>query len=317
MKWLASQYPSMKAWVEYIRTQETDDHLWQSGFHFADWLALDNPEPGPKGKTDSYFCASAYYYYSTVLTAKAARVTGDDKTAEEYEELADQIRTAFQKKYFDEEGNCTQDTQTAYVIALAFDLCKEKDKGKTAKALHDKLESNHMHLDTGFIGTGYLCKALSDCGRQEDAVTLLLQKEMPGWLYPVTMGATTIWERWDSILPDGHINPAGMNSLNHYAYGSVCEWIYRDLLGISPLEPGFRKVKFVPKPDKRLGHVKGEYHSAKGTYFCGWEGTEKGYAYHLTVPFDCIARVQLPGQKPIEVGERGVSLLFGLIEVRN
>lgn len=298
---LALQYPSMKAWVEYIRTQETKEHLWQSGFHFADWLALDNSEPGPRGKTDPYYCASAYYYYSVCLTAKAARVTGDDKTAAEYEELAQQIRASFQGKYFDAEGNCTEDTQTAYVIALAFGLCREEDRERIAWLLHNKLEKNDMHLDTGFIGTGYLCKSLSDCGRHEDAVTLLLQKEMPGWLYPVTMGATTIWERWDSILPDGHMNPEGMNSLNHYAYGAVCEWIYRDLLGLSPLRPGFRKARFEPKPDSRLQYVKGEYHSAMGTYICGWEKTEQGYQYTLTVPFDCSARVILPGQAPIEV----------------
>lgn len=302
---LKREYPGMKACVDYIRTQETKDHLWNSGFHFADWLALDNSEPGPMGKTDPYYCASGYYYYSTLLTAKAAKALGYEADAVFYRELSEKIRISVQKKYFGLDGLCLCDTQTADVLALEFGLCRDEDREKIAYHLHDKLEANGMHLDTGFIGTGYLCKSLAQAGRNEDAVSLLLQEDMPGWLYQVRMGATTIWERWDSILPDGHINPEGMNSLNHYANGSVCRWIYEELCGLSPLEPGFRKALFCPKPDRRLEFVKGNYKSAAGTYECGWERRGDEYMCHIKVPFDCLAVVRIQGHpvQEIEAGE--------------
>lgn len=299
---LRREYESMKLWIEFIRTKETEEHLWMSGFHFADWLALDNPNPGPMGKTDPFYCASGYYYYSTLLTAKAAGVLGLVAEAEEYFQLAEEIKTSIQCKYFDKDGLCKIDTQTGYVLAFMFDLCKEEDREINAKKLHEKLECNNMHLDTGFVGTGYLCKALSKAGLQKDAVTLLLQEEMPGWLYQVIMGATTIWERWNSILPDGHINEEGMNSLNHYANGAVCQWIYEDLAGITPIEAGFKKIAFSPKVDTRFNYVKGSYNSAMGTYQCAWEKTENGHKYALTVPFDCSAIVEIEGMARTEVG---------------
>lgn len=298
---LRSEYAGMKAWVDYIRTQETKDHLWTSGFHFADWLALDHDEPGPMGKTDPYYCASGYYYYSAMLTAKAANVLGYEKDAEFYRELAEKIRTSVRKTYFLPNGLCVSDTQTACVLALAFDLCREEDRGKIADRLHQKLVENQMHLDTGFVGTGYLCQVLSKAGLNADAVSLLLQEEMPGWLYQVKMGATTIWERWDSILPDGHINPESMNSLNHYANGAVSQWIYENVFGISPLEPGFRKVLFCPKPDERLRYSKGIYKSAAGTYRFGWEKQGEEFVCYLEVPFDCTAVIQKVGEPPKEV----------------
>ncbi len=294
---LEVEYQGMKAWVDFIRTQETEEHLWQSGFHFADWLALDNPNPGPAGKTDPFYCASAYYFYSASLVAKAAKILGYGEDFSFYSSLAEDIRNAFQRTYFSEDGRCKIDTQTACALALMFELCRKNDREKIAEQLHKKLEKNQMHLDTGFVGTGYLCKALAASGYQKDAVTLLLQKDMPGWLYQVIMGATTIWERWNSVLPDGQVNPEGMNSLNHYANGAVCQWIYEDLCGISPIEPGFKKALFAPKPDSRLQYVKGKYESAMGTYRCGWEMTEGKYHYHLTVPFDCTAEVIINGKR--------------------
>jgi alpha-L-rhamnosidase len=298
---LQEEYKSMKAWVDFIRTQESEEHLWESGFHFADWLALDNPNPGTMGKTDPYYCASGYYYYSTLLVSKAATALGHENDAQCYESLAKDIKTSFCKKYFDEQGNCIVDTQTAHVLALMFDLCDDKHRDNFTKRLHQKLEENQMHLDTGFVGTGYLCKVLAKSNLQQDAVSLLLQKDMPGWLYQVLMGATTIWERWNSIMPDGTINAEGMNSLNHYANGAVCQWIYEDLCGISPEEPGFKKVVFAPKVDERFSYAKGTFDSAMGTYKCGWEKTEEGYTYFIHVPFDCSAVIRIPGCKDEEV----------------
>ena len=299
---LAEQYPGMKMWVEYIRGQESADHLWLTGFHFADWLALDNPQPGPIGKTDPYYCASAYYYHSVNLTAQAAKVLGCDGDAAEYAALAEKIKEGFVSRFFTAGGACVQDTQTALVVALWLGLHPQDGAPALAARLHEKLAENGMHLDTGFIGTGWLCRALAKAGLQEDAVSLLLNREMPGWLYPVRMGATTVWERWDSILPDGHINPEGMNSLNHYAYGAVAEWMYADLCGLQPDAPGFGTAVFRPLPDARLGFVRCRYDSAAGRYEAAWQASGDGFVYELTVPEGCTAAVRLPGRETFRVG---------------
>lgn len=322
---LRRHYPAMKGWVHYMYTQDEKDggkRLWQTGFHFADWLALDNyKEPqSPVGATDSYYIASAYYYYSTTLTAKAARVLGEEADAEKYEKLASEIKAAIQKEYFTETGRCAIDTQTARVVALYFGLLPEEMEDRQVKDLQNLLRQKldfqalqrgekepyppKVSLTTGFVGTPYLCPALSSHGDLMDAYSLLLKTDYPSWLYEVTMGATTVWERWNSINPDGHISSTGMNSLNHYAYGSIVEWMYRYMCGLNQTAPGFKKVRFQPCPDpeNRLQWVKMDFDSASGRYSCGWEKTEIGYTYTLTVPFDCEAEVILPGGKTETVG---------------
>ena len=161
-----------------------------------------------------------------------------------------------------------------------------------------------VELTTGFVGTPYLCPALSRFGDLMDAYSLLLKTDYPSWLYEVSMGATTVWERWNSVLPDGHISGTGMNSLNHYAYGSIVEWMYRYMCGLNETEPGFKKVRFQPCPDpeNRVGKAEMVYDSASGEYRCGWEKTDSGYVYNLTVPFDCEAEVILPGGTRQTVG---------------
>ena len=153
-----------------------------------------------------------------------------------------------------------------------------------------------MHLNTGFVGTAYLCQALTKAGLVKEAYTLLLQEDYPSWLYEVNMGATTVWERWNSVLPDGKISGTGMNSLNHYAYGAVSEWIYRSVCGIAPDETavGFKKAVLAPCPDRRLGWVKGEFSSAAGVYESEWAYEEDGIRFQVRIPFDCTARFIVP-----------------------
>ena len=190
------------------------------------------------------------------------------------------------------------DTQTAYAVVTAFGLVPEDFREQVKKAFFDKMKENAFRLNTGFVGTPYLCPALSDHGFTEKAYGLLLNEEYPGWLYEVKMGATTVWERWNSVLHDGSVSGTGMNSLNHYAYGSIASFLYRYAAGINPQEdaPGFRKAILSPRPDYRLRYVKGELLTPAGTYRSGWELEEDGtLRLRFTVPFGASAKLVLPG----------------------
>lgn len=292
---LAETYPGMKAWVECQRRREEalgGPHLVKDGFHFADWLALDNPQPGPFGATDPLYIASAYYYRCTWIVARAAEILGYPE-AEEYRRLAQAILEDIRTVYFDEEGLCRCKTQTGSAMAICFELTW--DARKEGEALARRVEENHSHLNTGFVGTPLLCPALTRTGHHELAVTLLLHEDYPSWLYSVNLGATTIWERWNSVLPDGTIGPDGMNSLNHYSYGSIEAWMYGEVCGIRPLEPGFRKAELCPHPDARLGYADCTLHTAAGTYRVRWTCTPDGaVSYHIQVPFGTLAELTLP-----------------------
>ncbi|HBA67960.1 MAG TPA: hypothetical protein DCZ40_01195 [Lachnospiraceae bacterium] len=297
---LAEMYPGMKAWVDYQRQleeKERGSHLVKGGFHFADWLALDNEQPGPFGATDPLYIASCYYYKDADIIAKSAKILGFSEDAAEYAKLAAEIKKAILEKYFDKEGLCVCHTQTGASIAVMFGITEQREK--EGDALSERVTENGNHLNTGFVGTTILCPALTETGHHRQAVDLLLNEEYPGWLYSVNLGATTIWERWNSVLPDGHMNPEGMNSLNHYSYGSIAAWMYGYLGGIRQKAPGFRKAVIKPHPDPRLGFVDCELKSAAGTYRSKWEYRENGrITMKITVPFGAEAEICLPdGQK--------------------
>ena len=274
---LAEEYENMRAWADYLRREDQengDRRLRTSGFHFADWLALDNPDKSSCfGGTDPYYVASAYYYRSILCTAKAARALGREDEASFYGAWAEEIREAFQKTYLLPGGDNPCRTQTSYVLALAFDLVPEADRAHAFRLLEKKLEEDNLHLTTGFTGTPELCPVLSQNGNSAYAYHLLFNDDYPSWLYEVGMGATTVWERWNSVLPDGRISDTGMNSLNHYAYGSIAEWMYRTMCGINPSEetPGFRRIVLRPVPDARLSFAKAAFRSPVGMIESGWE----------------------------------------------
>ena len=296
---LKEMYPGMKAWVEYQRIQEEKqggDHLIKDGFHFGDWLALDNPGPEPFGKTDSLYIASVYYYKCTEILAKASELLERDVDHLFYKKLAEEIKTAINHKYFDENGSCLCQTQTGDAIAVMFNLVPDKVL-QEGQALDEKVAENHGHLDTGFVGTTFLCPALTITGHHKRAVDLLLNEAYPGWLYCVNLGATTIWERWNSVLEDGTMNPEGMNSLNHYSYGSVGEWMYAYLGGLQPVSdaPGFKRAIWQPYPDERLKYFDMKLDSASGIYQCSWKYMDdKTISYFIDIPFDCSVDVRLP-----------------------
>ncbi len=298
---LKNQYQSMKDWVDWIiaRDVESGDHkLWTVGFHFGDWLALDGPvEGGVLGGTDNGLLASAYYRLSTNILGKAARVLGYTEDAQYYAERSEQVKQAIQNEYFSKNGRSTILTQTAHVVALHFDLVEESVKQRVLGDLLALLKADNMHLKTGFIGTPYLCRALSNHGDSDSAYKVFFQEDYPSWLYEVVMGATTIWERWNSIMPDGKISGTGMNSLNHYAYGSIVEWMYRNMCGINPTEdaPGFKKIVLRPQFYGKLGFAKGTVRTAMGAVHSEWKRLDNNRVkYTCAIPFDTTAELYLP-----------------------
>ena len=303
---LAECYPGMKAWVDCQRKKEETIgglHLIKDGFHFADWLALDNPQPGPFGATDPLYIASAYYYEDTRIVAESAKILGKQEEAAVYQELADKILKAVQQTYFDENGLCICKTQTGSAIAVMFGLNpSEEAKRREGDALAKRVQENGNCLNTGFVGTTMLCPALTRTGHHDTAVQLLLKEEYPGWLYSVNLGATTIWERWNSVMPDGHLNPEGMNSLNHYSYGSIEAWMYGDVCGIRALESGFKKAAINPHADRRLGFAECTLDTAAGRYESSWYYEGNMVVYEITVPFDAQAEFCVNGMTPQKLG---------------
>lgn len=300
---LKAHYPLMKTWVERIRQDDEADGgrgLWLRGNQLGDWLALDREDgdtQNPFGATSLPYTASAFYYYSASLTAKAAKALDLEEDAAQYGELAEKIKAAILAEYFHEDGSfAITGTQTACVLSLFFGLYQEGKKQVVVDQLKKRLENNNLHLNTGFCGTPFLCRVLSENGLNEYAYTLFLQEDFPSWLYEVKMGATTVWERWNSILPDGSISGTGMNSLNHYAYGSIADWMYRNLCGLTPCEeaPGYKKAKIRPMPDPRIGRVEMTQRTASGLYRVAWRYEGNAFRCDITVPFDCEAEYCAP-----------------------
>lgn len=305
---LAEQYGSMKAWVEYIRAQGRDEYLWNTGFHFGDWLGLDAKEDSYIGATPTSLIATAYYAYSAGLLGEAARVLGYAEDAAEYGELQRRIVKAFQDEYVTPAGRLASPTQTAHVLALVFDLVDERVKPRVAADLNDLVVENDYHLTTGFVGTPYLCFALSDNGYHDTAVKLLLQESYPGWLYSVSKGATTIWEHWDSMKPDGSFWSDDMNSFNHYAYGAIGDWMYRKLagLGMDEAVPAYKKAHFEPLFGTRsLQFARTSHQSMYGEIACGWRVEGDKAEVLVTVPANTTADVVLRGATFNSLSENG------------
>lgn len=304
---LERQYASMKAWVDYIREEDIrhgDHKLWLGGRHFGDWLAMDGIREGSRfGGTDHDMIASVYYYYSAMILAKTAKILGEAEDETYYHQLAVDIKSAFIAEYFTAAGRLSIDTMTAHVLVLHFDLTPEGGKKRVILRLREILCANGYRLVTGFVGTPYLCPALSENGLNKLAYQLLLEENCPSWLYEVKMGATTIWERWNSILPDGSVNGTGMNSLNHYSYGSIVEWMYKYMLGLRTSEeaPGFRRAIIEPYIDPSVGWVQGTVATMAGTYKISWTLKEHEISIKVTVPFGAEAELVLPGAGISEV----------------
>ncbi|WP_419872489.1 family 78 glycoside hydrolase catalytic domain [Candidatus Pristimantibacillus sp. PTI5] len=301
---LAEQYDSMKGWVDFIRSQGDTEHIWDTGFHFGDWLALDAKEGSYMGATPNHMVTAAYFALSTRIIRDAAKVLGIEEDAAYYGELAERIAAAYRDEFITPNGRVAARTQTAHVLALVFDLAESKDRARIALDLNEMIVENNYHLTTGFVGTPYLCFALSDNGYHETAVKLLLQKTYPSWLYSVSKGATTIWEHWDGIKPDGSFWSDDMNSFNHYAYGAVGEWMYRKIAGLSPdaEQPGYKKVRIEPDfTGGRLSHAQASYESMYGTVEAGWTFHDGQIRVEAVVPANAAASILLRGAHADEI----------------
>lgn len=295
---LAEQYDSMKAWVSYIQRQGDNEFLWNTGFHFGDWLGLDAKSGDYVGATDRDFIATAFYAYSVSLVQKTAVVLNETEDAAAYQMLYDQIRSALREEFVTASGRLAVPTQTAQVLALMFGLLDEAAEKRAIAKLAELLEQNKYHLTTGFVGTPYLNHVLSAFGQNEAAYKLLLQQTYPSWLYPVTKGATTIWEHWDGIKEDGSFWSSDMNSFNHYAYGAIGDWMYRTVAGIQTVEsaPGYKEVLIAPQPGEGLAWAEGSLQTLYGKVSSKWVKSEdRGFTLDVAIPANTTAQIRLPG----------------------
>lgn len=294
---LRSSFEGMKAWVDWIKTQTALDgtgDLWTASPQLGDWLALDGNSV--YGGTDRGLIATAYYYVSASITAKAAEVLHEQDAADYYTKLAERIKAAFISEFFTPSGRLAVETQTACAVVSHLKLVPEGAQQRVDALLKRKVLDAGVRLETGFVGTPWLLPALTSAGAADLAYELLLREEYPGWLYEVNSGATTVWERWNSIEPDGSMNKDGMNSLNHYAYGSVAAWMYRTMAGIAPAEdaPGFHHIVCHPVPDRRIASVSVEVDTCGGVCRVEWHWAGEQLALNIDVPFSCVMDLQLP-----------------------
>ncbi len=300
---LRDQYDSMRTWVEQIASLAGDDHLWDEGFQFGDWLDPAAPPDRPADtRTDPYLIATAYHAYTARLLARTAEVLGLAAAAEHHA-LADAITTAFNREYVTPSGRMASDSQTAYALALAFDLIPDADRRRrAAERLAQLVAYDDFRIGTGFVGTPLVCDALASHGYLDEAYHLLTQDECPSWLYPVTMGATTIWERWDSMLPDGSINPGEMTSFNHYALGAVADFLHRVVAGLAPVEPGYRTILIRPRPGGGLTSASAKIATTFGDASVSWRRNGTTLEVDVTVPEGASATVDVDGCPTTQLG---------------
>jgi alpha-L-rhamnosidase len=301
---LEEQYESMKGWVDFITSRCGSNGLWQSGFQYGDWLALDKEESADRtGATDKYLVANAYYAYSTDIVRKTAEILNRKEDAEKYNNLYSSIKKTFNEEYITATGRMVSETQTGCILAIYFDLAEDKYKERILKSLQTNIANHKNHLSTGFVGTPYLCHTLTENNLHDLAGTLFLREDYPSWLFSVKKGATTIWERWNSIMPNGDFDVSGMNSLNHYAYGSIGDWMYRRLAGINQLEPGYKKILVKPQFIKGITFVEASFKSVYGEIKSAWSCKDKLIKVDIEIPANTTAVLYLPEkQEPIEVG---------------
>ncbi len=294
---LESQYKSMKDWVQYMNSK-SENYLWNSDFHFGDWLFY-SPEDDRDGKaaiTDKYLIAQSFFANSIQLLINAAEVLDKTEDVRHYTILLNNVKEAYQNEYLTSSGRLVSGTQTAYVLALHFDMLPEELRQQAADRLVENVKSYGYHLTTGFLGTPYICHVLSRFGHTDVAYRLLNQKSYPSWLYPVTMGATTIWERWDGIKPDSTFQTPRMNSYNHYAYGAIGDWMYRNIAGINLIEdgPGYKLIKIKPFLGGGLTKGAGSLETIYGTIKTEWIINDNQFKLEVEIPSNTTANIFIP-----------------------
>jgi len=302
---LAAQFDSMRAWVDVIAARAGETYLWDTGFQFGDWLDPAAPPDKPAAaRTDPALIATAYLAHSAELVGRAAGVLGRADDEGRYLTLAARVRDAFAAEFVSPTGRVVSDAPTAYALALEFDLLHDADQRRHAgERLAALAREGGYRVGTGFVGTPLILDALCGVGADAAAYRLLTQRACPSWLYPVTMGATTIWERWDSLLPDGAVNPGEMTSFNHYALGAVADWLHRVVGGLAPAEPGYRRLDVRPRPGG-LTSARARHRTPYGLADCAWRIADGAITVEVVIPPNTTAHVTLPGSdgESVEVG---------------
>ena len=303
---LADQFESMRAWVDQVAAVAGERYLWDTGFQLGDWLDPTAPPDKPaQARTSKAIVASAYFVHSAEIVGWAAKVLGRTAEQQRYLSLAAEARAAFAREYITPAGRLMSDAETAYALALVFDLLPTAEQRQRAGDRLDELvRESGYHIRTGFVGTPLISDALCSTGHHATAYRLLMQRECPSWLYPITLGATTIWERWDSMLPDGSINTGEMTSFNHYAFGAVADWMQRTIGGLTPLAPGYQHMAIHPQPGGALTHCQIKHLTPYGLIECRWTIEAGMFDLDVMIPPNTTALVTLPDRStpPIEVG---------------
>jgi len=308
---LENQYSSMKAWVEYIRKNAGKSLIWKDGSKFGDWLFYHPPlynHTEPDGFTEHDYIATAFYAYSTSILAATAKELGKTEDEKTYNDLYNSIKKVFINEYVTPAGRVGTNSQTSYVLALMFNLLPENLRPNAARFLVNDIKSRRNHLSTGFLGTPYLCHVLSANGYTDVAYDLLLQESYPSWLYPVKMGATTIWERWDGEKTDSTFQTPDMNSFNHYAYGAIGDWMYRVSAGIETMGAGYKHLIIQPHPSKKLTFSKATFESSYGTVASGWERKGTKIVVSVKIPANATATIMLPVGSDAKATVNGVAI---------
>jgi alpha-L-rhamnosidase len=308
---LATQYNSMKAFVESVR-RTTKDDLWNTTWHFGDWLFYRpfDDNDGSSAVTDKHLIAQCFYAHSTQLLINTAKVLGNNADVTTYTDLLQRIKAAFNKEYVTATGRLVSGTQTAYVLALQFDMLPENSRQQASDRLVENIKRYGNHLTTGFLGTPYLCHVLTRFGHSDLAYTLLIQDSYPSWLYPVKMGATTIWERWDGIKTDGSFQTPTMNSFNHYAYGAIGDWMYRKMVGLDTYEDGvgYKHIQVKPHIGGKFTHASASLQTYYGTLSNAWKRDSTQISMQVEIPANTRATIYIPGTDIGKITENGAPL---------
>ncbi|WP_291050450.1 alpha-L-rhamnosidase [Herbiconiux sp.] len=282
---LHDQFDSMTRWIDQVDALTVGTGLWNHGFQLGDWLDPAAPSDRPDhSATDRYLVATAYLAHSASLVARSAALLGDLAAEQRYGAVAARARAAFRREYVSPAGRVVSDTVTALSVAIAFELLEGEERSTAGNRLAELVAAGNYRIQTGFVGTPLVCDALAATGHMDDAYHLILQREAPSWLWPVSMGATTVWERWDSLLPDGSVNPGEMTSFNHYALGAVVDFLHRRVAGLAPAAPGYADVRFAPQPGGGLTRASAAHDSPFGRYEISWVRDAGSLTVELTVP---------------------------------
>lgn len=324
---LADQYESMKKWVGYMEKESTN-YLWNTGSHYGDWLFYrpDDDNDGRSAITDKQLIAQCFYAHSVQILINTAEILGKRQEVQRYSTLLQKIKEAFLNEYVTPNGRLVSSSQTAYVLALNFEMLPENLRKQAAQRLVDNIKNYNYHLTTGFLGTPYLCHVLTKFGHHDLAYTLLMQQTYPSWLYPVTMGATTIWERWDGRKPDGSFQVPTMNSFNHYAYGAIGDWMYKELGGIKTSSEedgvGYKRILIEPHFEndyvseevsrmnggEKLSEINSSHVTYYGTIRSHWKVENDKIIFKVSIPVNTTARIIISSNQDDKISEGGKPL---------